>query len=154
MTWKPFSHTGVMKVSLEKKVSATTVLEIISKEEAAKLQQEQTDRKEYSEGWQPPKIEVPAAPIHQTEKPVTISIREEMQKLREREETVPVSASFDNIRNLRSSQTQSIKEILGSADNRLIISGIGNHIKSEAVEPMKEEEAIAQPAQPSRRFKL
>ena len=83
-----------------------------------------------------------------------------MQKIREQKETVLVnstsreSSSSNGTYNIRSSQPQSIKEILGSADNRLIIAGIGNHIKNETAEVIKEEVAVEQPVQQSRRFKL
>lgn len=128
--------------------------EIIGKEEA-KLHQRQPDRKEYSEDWQPPKIEVPPVPIYHTGKPVTIRIKEEMQKIKEQRDIVAVkdiASSSGSTYNIRSSQPQSIKEILASADSRLIIAGIGQQNKT--AEPIKEESAIQQPMQQSRRFKL
>lgn len=169
-SWKKEPELKELKselAALERRIQLTLTAkpdavdgEVISKEEAAKLQQEQAGQKEYPEDWQPPKIEVPPAPIRQTEKPVTISIKEEMQKIREQKETVLVnstsreSSSSNSTYNVRASQPQSIKEILGSADNRLIIAGIGNHIKNETAEAIKEEVAVEQPVQQSRRFKL
>jgi N12 class adenine-specific DNA methylase len=131
--------------------------EIISKEEAAGLQQEKPEMKVYPEDWQRPQIEVPPAPKLQMERPVSISIKEEMQKAREREETVPVNrvvaqaSSSNNTNDARPSNPQSLKEIIDSADGRLIIAGIGR--KNEVSESPKEE-AIQQAKSQTRKFKL
>ncbi len=94
-------------------------------------------------------------------KPETVDgeIKEEMQKTIGRKDTVPVNniaaqaSSLNSMDNVRSSRPQSLKEIIGSADGRLIIAGIGQQNKSEAPET-KKEEAIQQPVQQSRKFKL
>jgi N12 class adenine-specific DNA methylase len=55
---------------------------------------------------------------------------------------------------VRSFKTQSIKEIIDSAGDRLITAGINRQEKQETPEPPKEEVAIQQPQQQFRRFKL
>ncbi|MDR2951316.1 MAG: N-6 DNA methylase [Prevotella sp.] len=88
--------------------------------------------------------------------------KEDMQKTIEREDTVPVNNattiqpfSSGNVDNIRSSQPQSVKEIIESAGNRLIIAGMKEReSKNEVSEPSKEEITIQPPVQQSRRFKL
>jgi len=83
-----------------------------------------------------------------------------MQQEKERKEAVSVNgatAQFTTLYNpddVRSSKPQSLKEIIDSAGERLIIAGIRGQGKDETLEPVKEEVAIQQPVQQSRRFKL
>lgn len=66
-------------------------------------------------------------------------------------ETSNYRQSMDDVRSFK---PQSIKEIIDSAGERLIIAGINKQEKAETPEPVKEEVAIQQPAVQSRRFKL
>ena len=133
--------------------------EIISKEEAAKLQQEKSETKKYPEDWQPPKIEVPPAPTTLKKPPQTISIKEALQGIRAREEAAPVSnvplqsPSSNNSEDIRACKPQSLKEIIDSAGGGLIIAGAG-HGRSETSEKPKEEIPQQQPVQQSKRFRL
>jgi N12 class adenine-specific DNA methylase len=85
--------------------------------------------------------------------------KEEAQKIQEQKEAVPVNKivaqafSLNGADNVRSSKPQSIREIIDSAKDRLIIAGIGQS-KDETPVPVKEETAMQQPVQQSRRFKL
>jgi N12 class adenine-specific DNA methylase len=167
-SWKKEPELKELKselAALERRIQLTLTAkpeaidgEIVSKEEAIKLQQEKLEIKEYPENWQRPQIEVPPTPKQQAEKLVSFSIREEMQKMKEQAETVPASSMVaqtspsNHTNDARASNPQSLKEIIDSADGRLIIAGIGK--KSEVAESPKEETTIQQPAGQTRRFKL
>ncbi|MBK5719537.1 N-6 DNA methylase [Dysgonomonas sp. Marseille-P4677] len=62
--------------------------EIVSEKNDIKIQQEQPVYEEYSENWQRPKIEVPPVPKYPNVRPVSISIKEVMQGIKEREKDI------------------------------------------------------------------
>lgn len=68
-----------------------------------------------------------------------------------KEEAANYRQPLDDVRSLK---PQSIKEIIDSAGERLIIAGINRQDKKETPELPKEELAIGQPVVQSRRFKL
>ncbi|MDR0429354.1 MAG: N-6 DNA methylase [Tannerellaceae bacterium] len=164
-SWKKEPELKVLKTelaTLERQIQLTLTSkpdavngEIISKEEATRLQQEQSERKAYPEDWQPPKIEVPANPTTLRKLPEMISIKEALQGTRTREEAVPVDNSTSQIHvsnnsdDIRACKPQSIKDIIESAGERIIIAGAG-HGQKEATETPKVEMVQQQP----RRFKL
>ena len=173
-TWKKEPDLKELKselASLERRIQQTLTNkpetingEIITKEEADALKQNQPQRTErYERNDEPEDCQrqriSPHEQYQQLKPPVNTSIDKMMQELRDYQDaTRPNGASVHlitqtNNEEARACKTQSLKEIMDSEGERLIIAGF-NQNRNQSQKEAPKEEISRQPILLTRRFKL